>query len=655
MRRAAFPALALVALLAPAHANEPPPPGLLRADGVDLPPLLPTPLASFGMARAGDYLYVYSGHLGPVHAHSRDSLWDAFARLDLQDGRSWELLPCPQPAQSVALVAHQGALIRVGGLSARNRAGEDEDLVSLADVVRYDPLTRAWKALPPLPEPRSSHDAAVLGDTLYVVGGWWLDGTKQVWHTTALALDLAAPEPAWRELPKPPFPERRAIALVAADEQLLALGGMTWEDELTREVWLYDPAARTWSRGPDLPFRGFGVAATAVGRDVYASGLDSHLFRLGLHGGEPEWEDLGALALPRYFHRMTALDDDRLLVVGGVARPGGHARVCELIDLDPRRRPQLSWLSLPSPARAKNRQALWLERNVLHWFGGNSSLEQHDFAPERFLREGWRLNLATLRCEPRAPLPVARQSQQVVLLAPPEGSKEGVPLVLGGFGHDGQRARSWPELFRYDAAEDTWSAHAAQLPRPRTQFGAVERAGKVYVFGGLDYDAARPEGEAFQYPIDVLALEGEAFAPAGFDLPRPRRAFGAALLGERYYLVGGMREQFTIVEEVDAYDFAAGRWVEVARPRAPRLSPELVAVGGKLYLLSGASLSGEGDLSPCATVEVYDPATDSWSVLLERLPLSPVHMRALPWGERILCFSTQVEDAAAVRLLVIRP
>src|SRR5690606_35497864 len=111
------------------------------------------------------------------------------------------------------------------------------------------------------------------------------------------------------------------------------------------------------------------------------------------------------------------------------------------------------------------------------------------------------------------------QSQQVVLLAPPEGSKARAPLVLGGFGHDGQRARSWPELFRYDAGQDAWSAHAARLPRPRTQFGAVERAGKVFVFGGLDYDAARPEWQAFQYPTDLLALEGEAFAPAGFDLP----------------------------------------------------------------------------------------------------------------------------------------
>src|SRR5690606_37706556 len=53
VRRLAPCALALAALLAPTYANEPPPLGLLRADGVDLPPLLPTPVASFGMARAG--------------------------------------------------------------------------------------------------------------------------------------------------------------------------------------------------------------------------------------------------------------------------------------------------------------------------------------------------------------------------------------------------------------------------------------------------------------------------------------------------------------------------------------------------------------------------------------------------------------------------
>ena len=36
---------------------------------------------------------------------------------------------------------------------------------------RFDPESNSWEDLPPLPEGRSSLDAAVVGDTLYVVGG----------------------------------------------------------------------------------------------------------------------------------------------------------------------------------------------------------------------------------------------------------------------------------------------------------------------------------------------------------------------------------------------------------------------------------------------------------------------------------------------------
>ncbi len=41
--------------------------------------------------------------------------------------------------------------------------------MSVADFARFDPATNTWQALQPLPGGRSSHDAVVVGDTLYVV------------------------------------------------------------------------------------------------------------------------------------------------------------------------------------------------------------------------------------------------------------------------------------------------------------------------------------------------------------------------------------------------------------------------------------------------------------------------------------------------------
>ncbi|MEO1085967.1 MAG: hypothetical protein AAFY88_17145, partial [Acidobacteriota bacterium] len=176
-------------------------------------------IASFGGAVAGDYLYVYGGHIGGVHKHSSQNLSHRFQRLDLKDPKSWEDVgDGVQGLQGLALVPYGEKVCRVGGLDARNETLEQpEDLVSVADVACFDPSTGAWTELPPLPAPRSSHDAAVLGDTLYVAGGWQLRGKdlEAVWHDDMVALDLAAAlsgqEATWQSIPQP-F-KRRALAV----------------------------------------------------------------------------------------------------------------------------------------------------------------------------------------------------------------------------------------------------------------------------------------------------------------------------------------------------------------------------------------------------------------------------------------------------------
>ena len=39
------------------------------------------------------------------------------------------------------------------------------------NVDLFDPATRSWKELPPLPTPRKSSASAIVGDGLYVIGG----------------------------------------------------------------------------------------------------------------------------------------------------------------------------------------------------------------------------------------------------------------------------------------------------------------------------------------------------------------------------------------------------------------------------------------------------------------------------------------------------
>jgi len=282
-------------------------------------PDLPEELTSFGAAMAGDSLYVYGGHTGEAHSYSVDEQSDRLWRLDLSaDAPKWQQIATGPRLQGLALVAVGDKLIRVGGFSAMNEAGEDQDLRSQSSVAIFDQADRTWSSLPDLPEPRSSLDAAVLDDTLYVFGGWRLSGDSEQsrWHDTAWALDLSAAEPAWKSIAKPPF-RRRALSVAAHAGRLFAIGGMQAVGGPTTRVDVYDPATDTWRQGPSLPgsgMSGFGSAAFACDGALFVSTMDGFVHRL--NASRDDWETVAQSDPARFFHRLVP-QADSLLVIGG--------------------------------------------------------------------------------------------------------------------------------------------------------------------------------------------------------------------------------------------------------------------------------------------------------------------------------------------------
>ena len=216
------------------------------------------------------------------------------------------------------LAAHNGLIYRVGGMAPRNAPGEPADNRSVAGAARFDPKTGKWQALPPLPEPRSSHDVVVIDNKLYVVGGWTMkEGGAQDWHDKSLVLDLSARQPAWKTIGQP-F-RRRAFMAAAHGGKLYVIGGFSEKNEVLRTVSIYVPHSGVWSEGPELPDRGgttgFAPAATAHGGRLYVSIDDGTLLRLSEPGGE--WEVAGKTT-PRLAHRL-ASHGNRVLVLGGAS------------------------------------------------------------------------------------------------------------------------------------------------------------------------------------------------------------------------------------------------------------------------------------------------------------------------------------------------
>ena len=294
-------------------------------------PDLPEAISSFGACGCDGHIYVYGGHAGKTHSYSTETTLGKFRRLKLSDPTKWEDLPGGLHLQGLALVAHNGKVIRVGGMEPRNKPGDPADSVSTATVQAFDPKANKWADLPSLPAGRSSHDAVVIGDTLVVAGGWNMKGKggASEWHDTALTLDLADAKAAWKTIPQPFV--RRALTAAVFDGKVYVLGGLAKDRQTDTAVNVLDVKTGKWSDGPEFPsgtMNGFTPAAVVVGKGLYLSTADGLVYKLN---GD-KWADVAKLTTPRFVHRAVAVSEWQFVAVGGAAKGGSRAD-CEVIEV----------------------------------------------------------------------------------------------------------------------------------------------------------------------------------------------------------------------------------------------------------------------------------------------------------------------------------
>ena len=181
-------------------------------------------------------------------------------------------------------------------------------------------------------------------------------------------------------------------------------------------------------------------------------------------------------------------------------------------------------------------------------------------------------------------------------------------------------------VYEYDPATDAWT-QKKPMPHPVHHAAIAAQNGKMYVFGGFDLPASGPPGwnpvsDAWEYDPATDAWRALA------AMPTARGAGSAAFVAGKCYVIGGAgpvpgasdatirpRQPQRSLGTVEEYDPATNTW----RARAPMPTPcnhmGCEAVSGKIYAiggrLSGAFIIGfPGNVN---LVQVYDPATDSWS------------------------------------------
>lgn len=306
----------------------------------------PRGMTSFGAAVVGKRVFVAGGKSGRAHRYARSYQNREIFSLDLGDGEEggdgWYTAGETLGLQGLAVVAHDGNIIRVGGLEVRNEEGEEQELRSIAAVKSFNPETQTWTKLPSLPQGRSSIDACLHDNKIYVVGGWTMAiGEDSQWASDMLVLDLEQDQPQWKSVPVP-F-QTRAMAVSAAGGNLYVIGGIDQADGPTDRVHVFDIENGSWSDGPSVPCEGgmkaFGCSAVVVAGNLIVSTYDGGIYGIDVSTevetpvGQRKWEKLYQLQTGRFFHRMVPAGDSRFAIIGGSHMEHGSRNEVEVFSI----------------------------------------------------------------------------------------------------------------------------------------------------------------------------------------------------------------------------------------------------------------------------------------------------------------------------------
>lgn len=232
----------------------------------------------------------------------------------------------PDPRTEVAGAAWQGRVAVAGGL--------DPDGGASSRLDTWDPATNTWTPGPDLPRGLHHAGLAVLGERLYVVGGY-ANAPGEPWTAQAGVFSLGPGEATWK--PEPSLARARgALAVAALDGRLVAVGGVVG-DQLSGSVESWAPGEQAWRGEPALAEPREHLGAASVGGRLYAvggrrGGIDTNLASVESWApGEATWTPEPSLARARGGIGVAA-GTDRLCVAGG-EEPSGTIAPVECIGV----------------------------------------------------------------------------------------------------------------------------------------------------------------------------------------------------------------------------------------------------------------------------------------------------------------------------------
>jgi RHS repeat-associated protein len=151
---------------------------------------------------------------------------------------------------------------------------------------------------------------------------------------------------------------------------------------------------------------------------------------------------------------------------------------------------------------------------------------------------------------------------------------------------------------RYSGYSNSVS-NESSMSLKRSAFGATAYKNKIYVIGGKTLNGAVANVEV--YDTDSKTWSGIA------SMPVAKHSFRSTLLNGRIYTVGGVTSQ-GVSSTVEVYDIEKNTWSAVKNMPTARCNLSVTVYENKIYAIGGKTADGKVS----NVVEVYDEVSNTW-------------------------------------------
>lgn len=275
------------------------------------------------------------------------------------------------------------------------------------------------------------------------------------------------------------------------------------------------------------------------------------------------------------------------------------------------------------------------------------------------------LALAGGSCLAQTPAAPTAASPWVSLAPFPDASEEVLGATANGklyvFCGLGPAFKPKGLVYEYDPATNAWTEKKPMaLPSHHVAFATLNN--KIYAFGGFKLPESGPPAwdplnNAWEY--DPTTDSWKPLAP----MPTKRGAAGAAVVNGKIYVTGGVNSLPGVTENgvhpsrphnvlatVEEYDPATNTWRERRPMLVARNHHAVAAVGDKLFVIGGR-IGGAFITAPTTNnvdiVEMYDASSDMW-VGRERMPTARSAVSGAVYNGKIIVAGGEGQDRRAL-------